>query len=205
MTHGQVAAMIAVRVPLDLESDRLLAAAIASGDGEAFSRLVDIHFARLCRIAGRFFRRRETIEDVVQEALVKAYLGIKGYRGEMPLQAWLSKIVVNACYDELRRRKARPERAASELSDDPAAFLERAGAYETRGAEEKEASLTAERILALLKPEERVVLTLTILEDFSIEEVASITGWSKVNVKVRAFRARARLKKLLAVPPKEKP
>src|SRR5438067_8878681 len=93
----------AVAAPPDLELDRLLASSIAAGDEEAFSRLVDLHFARLSRIAGRFFRRRETIEDVVQEALIKAYLGMKGYRGEMPLQAWLSKIVVNACYDELRR------------------------------------------------------------------------------------------------------
>jgi len=173
----------------DLVADQNLAARVARGDEEAFEELVRRHHPRLSRIAGRFFRRPEIVEELVQEALVKAYTSMASYRGEMPLQHWLSKIAVNACYDQLRRQKARPEATVDtlvfQLASSPSLV------------EAEDARICAEQILSRLAPEERLVLTLMVLEDLPVKDVARLTGWSVPNVKIRAFRARAKLRKIV--------
>jgi RNA polymerase sigma-70 factor (ECF subfamily) len=186
----------------DLVDDRRLAERIVGGDDEAFEDLVRRHFAQISRITGRFFRRPEVAEDVVQEVFIKAFSSMGTYRAEMPLEHWLSRITVNACYDQLRRSKRRPETPVSEIAEDPAAFYERLRAPEDGATsaywQREEARLCAEELLGMLAPAERLVLTLMVLEDLSAAEVAKVTGWSIANVKVRAFRARGRLRKLLA-------
>lgn len=173
----------------DLVADQNLAARVARGDEEAFEELVRRHHPRLSRIAGRFFRRPEIVEELVQEALVKAYTSMASYRGEMPLQHWLSKIAVNACYDQLRRQKARPEANVDTLVFQLASSPSQ--------VEAEDARICAEQILSRLAPEERLVLTLMVLEDLPVKDVARLTGWSVPNVKIRAFRARAKLRKIV--------
>ncbi|MEO6326247.1 MAG: RNA polymerase sigma factor [Thermoanaerobaculia bacterium] len=191
-----------------LHSDRLTARQIVSGDEAAFERLVEAHHAKLSRIAGRFFRRPEVVEDVVQDVFVKAFLRMGDYRGEMPLEHWLSKITVNGCYDQLRKQQSRSETDVSQLAADLPDFFERMAAPEGSPAagfwQREEARICAESMLARLSPEERLVLTLTVLDDRSVAEVALLTGWSKTNVKVRAFRARRRLKGFAAAGRKER-
>lgn len=184
----------------DLAADRQLAARIVDGDEPAFEFLVERHYRHVSRIAGRFFRRPELAEEVTQDVFVKAFVSMKSYRAEMPLEHWLSRIAVNACYDQLRRAKRRPETLVSQLSDEPAEFYDRlktAGSGDDGYWKREEARLCAERLLEMLEPAERLVLTLMVLEDLSVAEVAQVTGWSSANVKVRAFRARGRLKKIL--------
>ncbi len=182
----------------DLVADRQLAQRIAGGDDAAFELFVKRYFARVARIVGRFFRRSQVIEDVIQEVFVKALLKVKGYRGDVPLEHWIARVAVNACYDELRRDSRRPEFAVSQMVDEPGEFLASLTTPEssTFWARE-EARLYAEQLLARLPPAERMVLTLLELEGLSVAEVAEITGWSKTNVKVRAFRARGRIRKSL--------
>lgn len=184
-----------------LAGDRALARRICGGDDAAFEAFVREHFARVSRIAGRFFRHPDVVEEIGQEVFVKAFLAMASYRAEMPLEHWVSRIAVNACYDQLRRKQRRPETAVSQLADDPAEFYARlrAPASSAEGTfwQREEARVCAEEMLAMLAPPERLVLTLMILEDLSVAEVAAVTGWSAANVKVRAFRARGRLRKLL--------
>jgi RNA polymerase sigma-70 factor, ECF subfamily len=185
----------------DIAADRTLANRILGGDESAFEDLVDRHYGRVSRIAGRFFRQPDTIEEIAQEVFVKAFLSMSTYRAEMPVEHWLSRIAVNACYDQLRRRKRRPETPVSQVTDDSVEFYARlgapAGSAESAYWAREEARLCAEQLLALLSPPERLVLTLMVLEDLSVAEVADLTGWSTANVKIRAFRARARLRKIL--------
>src|SRR5262245_22273072 len=89
----------------DTSADRALAVRIVSGDSLAFEEFVERHRNQVIRIVARFFRRSEIIEDVCQDVFLKAYTGMSGYRAEMPLEHWLSRIAVNACYDQLRRQR----------------------------------------------------------------------------------------------------
>lgn len=186
-----------------LEGDRCLARAIGTGDEGAFEDFVNRFSPRVFRIATRYFRQRETVEETAQEVFLKAFANIGSYRGEMPLEHWISRIAVNACYDTLRRRQARPESLESELLDgdgDAGEFFQRLAARDSAPDsywERENARLMAEQLLSRLAPAERVVLTLLVLEDLSVAEVASLTGWSRPNVKIRAFRARNRLRKIL--------
>lgn len=183
-----------------LDADRLLAARILAGDGEAFEALLHRAHRHVSRIAGRFFRRPEVVEEVVQEVFVKAFVGMSGYRAIVPFEHWLARITVNACYDQLRRRRARPEVTLADVAEDQTEFFERlaAPAGDEGFWRREEARLTAERLLAALAPPERLVLTLMVLEELSVKDVAALTGWSETNVKVRAFRARGKLRALLA-------
>lgn len=181
-----------------LVADRRLAERISGGDEQAFDELVRRHFGRVARIAGRFFAQQDAAEEIHQETFLKAFVSIASYRGDVPLEHWLSRIAVNACYDALRRSRRRPtiavesravsgdDAVASVDPSDDAAFCRR-----------EHARIAANELLAMLAPGERLVLTLMVLEDRSVAEVAALTGWSVVNVKVRAFRARRRLKALL--------
>ncbi len=186
-----------------LVGDRLLASRILAGDDEAFEELVRANHARVVRIAGRFFRRPDVIEDVAQEVFVKAYAAMGGYRGEVPIGHWLSRITVNACYDQLRRQRVRPEIGFSQLGADRDGATPLPGSPADRAAAapwpREEARIDAERLLARVSAADRVVLTLLVLEGLSVAEVAALTGWSAANVKIRAFRARNRLRKLLGV------
>jgi RNA polymerase sigma-70 factor, ECF subfamily len=172
-----------------LEDDVRLVRRIRDGDGAAFEELVGRAYPRVARIAGRFFRQSDAIDDIVQEVFVKAFVGLGSWEARVPLEHWLTRIAVNACYDELRRRKRTGAPGARPLADDPAG--------DPHVWEREETRLWAEAMLARLPAPERLVLTLTVLEELSVAEVAEMTGWSKVNVKVRAFRARRRLKKLM--------
>lgn len=183
----------------DLSEDRRLADRIVQGVEGAFDELVGRCYQQIARISGRFFRRPDIVEEITQEVFVKAFIGMAGYRAEMPLEHWLSRIAVNACYDFLRRKRQRPETVVSQIVDEPGEFFERLRAPEESEYWEKEdVRLYAEQLLARLSPEERVVLTLMVLEDLPVAEVSKLTGWSPANVKIRAFRARARLRKMVS-------
>ncbi len=185
--------------PAGLDADRLLAGRILAGEEDAFAELVGRTHRHVARIAGRFFRRREIVEEVVQEVYVKAFVGMSGYRAIVPFEHWLARVAVNACYDQLRRRRARPELSLADVTEDQGEFFERlVGADDDGFWRREEARLTAERLLAALAPPERLVLTLLVLEELSVRDVAELTGWSSANVKVRAFRARRKLRAALA-------
>jgi len=184
-----------------LAGDRLLASRILAGDDAAFEEVVRANHPMVARIAGRFFRHADVIEEIAQEAFVKAYGAITGYRGHVPISHWLARIAVNACYDQLRRQRRRPEIAFSQIrrgGDDPAgAGVPFEGDDASAHWRHEEARLDAERILARVAAPDRVVLTLLVLEGMTVAEVAALTGWSTANVKIRAFRARNRIRKLL--------
>ncbi len=152
------------------------------GDGDAFGRLVRQHQQRVFRLAGRFFRRREDVEDVAQETFLTAWRKLDTYAARAPFEHWLSRICLRLCYARLRRK--RPDESA-ELREVAA------------GRPDPDAGLDVERLLAHLAPADRMVLVLLDGEGWSTAEIARRLGWTRVNVKVRAHRARARLRKLV--------
>src|SRR5258708_30399006 len=97
--------------------DEELIADVLAGQTEAFSELSARHRQRVERLCQRFFSDQEIARDLAQEAFLKAFAALASYRAEMPFGAWLRAIVVNVCYDELRRRKRRPEHLVGDFSE----------------------------------------------------------------------------------------
>jgi RNA polymerase sigma-70 factor (ECF subfamily) len=179
--------------------DALVAAAVA-GDESAFEQLFNRHRRQVARIAGRFFSQREQIEEIIQEAFTKLYFALPTYHGthEASFKAWLAQISVNACYDQLRRARRRPEEALSEFTENES----RDFTSQLRSARSDIEGALVSRDLALklltrLTAEDRLVLTLLDVEGFSVAEIAEMTNWSISKVKVRAHRARAHLRRIM--------
>lgn len=183
-------------------SDDALVAAILRGDEAAFERLFERHRRFVAHTAGRFFRRREQIEEIIQETFTKAYFALASYRGEegRSFPAWLRRIAVNTAYDELRRMQRHPESLVSELTEDETKWLD-SQPRDAGAGRDAETSVIARdlagKLLDRLNPDDRLVLTLLDGEDCSTAEIAKITGWSIAKVKVRAHRARKSLRSVL--------
>jgi RNA polymerase sigma-70 factor (ECF subfamily) len=173
-------------------SDDHLIVAFLEGDDDAFARLVGRHKRRVIALAARFARDADDLDDISQEVFIKVYQTVKSYRRDAPFEHWLSRLTVRACYDHLRRhrhdRKHCPlDQVAHELGDPSCAAREEA----------EQARQILRAAMMHLSPKEQLVLTLLSLEEKSLREVAELTGWSEGNVKVRAFRARQELKRIL--------
>jgi RNA polymerase sigma-70 factor (ECF subfamily) len=176
----------------DPRPDERLVAAALDGDDGAFAVLAGRHKRQVLRIAARFARTPEELEELGQEIFLSAYEGLGGYRGDAPFSHWLSRVAVRRCYDALRKR--RREIGTVPLDDGTLYPIESPAS----GREEAEAARAVlDRALSRLRPAERLVITLLELEERTVREVASLTGWTEVNVKVRAFRARRALKRIL--------
>lgn len=174
-------------------TDEELVRAVLDGEEQAFAEIFDRHRLLVTRVVGRFFRDRSEIEECVQLSFTKTYFSLKYFRGERDksLPAWLTRIAVNVCYDEFRRRGRRPESRFSEMDDEGAAFIE---SISDANAGSAEASLVsaqlAEKILSTLDPRDRIAMTLVYSEDYSLNEAAEIIGISTGNLKSRLFRCR---------------
>jgi len=176
-----------------------LIAAVLRGDAGSFEPLVEKYSPRVFATARRYARRESEVEDIVQEVWLKAYQKLRSFRGEAPFEHWLMRLAVRTCYDFLRRHQRNREATFSELSEPEQDWLDRFvaqpdGASETAGA----ARQLIGRVLEQLPPPARLIITLLEIEDRSVKEIAKLTGWSMPLVKVRAFRARAEMRKILA-------
>lgn len=175
----------------DADEDALVRAA-QRGDGDAFAALVRRHKSRVFAIAARFARGVHELEDLAQDIFIRVFQKLDGFRGDAPFEHWVSRLAVRRCYDHLRRTKFTRDEAPLEAVE----FAVRDESVE-REAEARSAHEVVSRAMADLPADMRLVLTLLELEDRSVREVASLTGWSEVNVKTRGSRARARLKEIL--------
>jgi RNA polymerase sigma-70 factor (ECF subfamily) len=155
----------------------------------AFDRLVVEHLPGALRFAVKLTGDRESAEDVVQDALVRAARGWPAFRGEAAFRTWFSRIVINAFRDRLRRPP--PEPIAEELADDKA----REPLAAVLAGELSE--LVAKHVSAL-PPRQREVLVLSVYEQFTVAEVAALLGISEANVYSTLHLARQRLKSQLA-------
>ncbi len=174
--------------------DEQLVAATLAGDDHAYAELARRHKGRVFGIASRFAHDPAELEDIVQDVFVQAYFKLSQFRRDSPFEHWLLRITTYKCYDYLRKRR----RSAPTVSVD---LLMESG-FEP-SAVEQAPHPDLDRLyaaIAQLSPKERLVITLLELEERSLIEIAGLTGWSIANVKVRAFRARATLRKLLEKP-----
>jgi RNA polymerase sigma-70 factor (ECF subfamily) len=180
------------------ETDDSLISSIRAGDEAAFEQLFNRHRRRIARLVGRFFNRPERVEEIIQDVFTKIYFALDDYSPDRGagFVAWLSRVAINACYDELRRARRRPESSISDITDDEAAWLK----SEATGGNAESVAVSrdlANKLLACLSADDRLVLILLDAEDMPVIEIAEITGWSASKVKVRAHRARMLLRRVL--------
>jgi RNA polymerase sigma-70 factor (ECF subfamily) len=173
-------------------SDEALVASSLRGDDTAFAQIVARHKSRIFAMAARYARGAHELDDIAQEVFLRAHRHLHKFRAEAPFAHWLARVATSTCLDFLRReRRQRDSIPLDSLQNEP---RDDGPARVTEAAHARETLLHAMRQLA---PKEQLVLTLCELEERSIREVASLTGWSEANVKVRAFRARQNHKKIL--------
>ena len=139
------------------------------------------------------------VEDIAQEVFAKAYFSLASFTLGRSFEAWVAQITVNACYDHLRAQRRRIEYQmprSSEQEDEwfELQMLDVARDRHASAERQRDAAEVAERLLAKLTPEDRVVLVLIDRDGFSIKEVSEMTGWGESKIKVRAFRARRQLR-----------
>jgi RNA polymerase sigma-70 factor (ECF subfamily) len=175
------------------------------GDAASFEPLIQKYSPRVFATARRYARRESEVEDIVQEVWLKAYEKLSSFRGEAPFEHWLMRLAVRTCYDFLRSHQRNRETSFSELSEPEDDWLDRFVAQPDSADEKADAArLLVERVLEQLSPPARLIITLLEIEERSVKEIAALTGWSVALVKVRAFRARGEMRKILSRMAKDK-
>jgi RNA polymerase sigma-70 factor, ECF subfamily len=178
-----------------------LARQAQDGEESAFAEIVRRYSPRVFSVASRFFRQRSVVEEAAQEVFLKAFTQLGSFEGRGSLEGWLTRIATNTCLNMVRSSKRRPELTVSDLTDDEQGWMDQQSAGDGREQTSVENSLVAadlaDRLLAVLPPEDQQALLMIDGEDASIKEVAEATGWSESKVKVRAFRARKKLREAM--------
>ncbi len=167
-------------------------------DQMAARELVEHLYPLVIRIVRAHLPRRVAEEDLAQEIFLKMFTRLDQYKGAVAFTHWVSRIAVTTCIDQLRAQKRRPEFRWADLSEQEAEVLDSVLSSEGEVAvnDALAARELVDKLLGQLKPADRLVLQLLDLEQRSVAEISEITGWNPSLVKVRAFRARGKLKKL---------
>jgi RNA polymerase sigma-70 factor, ECF subfamily len=179
-----------------------LVLAAQKGDLDAFNRLVLTYQEVAFNVAYRILSDEDASDDATQNAFLSAYRNINSYRGGS-FRAWLLRIVTNACYDELRRRKRRPTTPLEPMDNDSEEEIESPGwlADDGPGPEEfferKELDRAVQTCLEGLPDEFRVVVVMIDIQGFDYEEVSQVIGKPLGTIKSRLARARLKVRNCL--------
>ena len=178
-----------------------LARQAQGGDESAFAEIVRRYSPRVFSVASRFFRQRSLVEEAAQEVFLKAFTQLGSFEGRGSMEGWLTRIATNTCLNMVRGAKRRPEFTVSDLTDDEQSWLDQQPASDEGAQPSVENSVVAtdlaDRLLAVLSPEDQQALLMIDGDDASIKEVAEAPGWSESKVKVRAFRARHKVREAM--------
>jgi RNA polymerase sigma-70 factor, ECF subfamily len=179
-------------------SDLELLHAHVSGDPDAFATLFHRHRDRLWAVALRTLADREEAADALQEALLSAHRAAARFRGDSAVTTWLHRIVVNACLDRMRRRRAHPTVPLPDGSRaDPYDPSAAGGVEPAAPATDHDTVLVVRDALAQLPDDQRTAIVLVDLQGYPIAEVAEMLQVAEGTVKSRCSRGRARLATLL--------
>ncbi len=170
---------------------------VQKGEGEAFGALVERYQQRIFSIVFHLVRRRDEVEDLAQEIFFKAFRAIRSYNFQSSFATWVSRIAVNHCYDYLRKVRASRLSYYSDMTEESAKELERKAESPERGGLDHGDRLALRdfvgNLLDRAPEDDRLILTLKELEDFTVEEIAGLLKLKPSTVKVRLHRARKRM------------
>jgi len=176
-----------------------LVAAVLQQDEAAARELVRRLYPLVAKLVRSHRPRRTAEEDLCQMIFIKIFQKLPQFSGKVPLEHWVSRVAINTCINQIQAEKVRPELREADLSEEEAAVVRNLAATSEEIAPDR--SLAArdlvEHLLLALKPSERIVIDLLYLQQLSVADVRQRTGWSESLVKVRAFRARQKMKRQL--------
>ena len=183
----------------DSHASALVKAALQHDD-EAARALVRQLYPLVAKLVRAHRPRRTAEEDLCQMIFIKVFQNLSQFSGKVPLEHWVSRIAVNTCLNQIESEKIRPELRHADLSEEEQAVVENLATSSSELAPDQRFASRelVEHLLAALKPVERLAIDLLYLQGRSVEEVRKITGWSAALVKVRAYRARQKMKNQLA-------
>lgn len=169
---------------------------IDAGDERAARELIREMTPFVMKIIHSHLPPLESEHDLAQKIFIKMFQKIGQYAGVVPFQHWLSRIAVNTCLNQIASEKRRPELRWSDLSEQQALVVETLASTgdELNPSEAASSRDLVERLLSHLKPAERLLMTLMYLEGHTVSEIQQLTGWSAPVIKIRAFRARSRMR-----------
>src|SRR5881392_4356221 len=191
----------------DRDANALVESALRHDDAAA-RELVRRLYPLVAKMVRSHRPRRTSEEDLCQMIFIKVFQKLPQFSGKVPLEHWVSRIAVNTCLNQIESERIRPEVRHADLSEEEQAVVENlASSSQELAPDQRFASRQlVEHLLAALKPVERLAIDLLYLQGRSVEEIRKITGWSEPLVKIRAFRARQKMKQqLVKISAKEKP
>ena len=185
-------------MPDDFDVQACLVRVRAGNDAAATALIEHLH-PQVRRLVRNHLPRRESEEDLMQEVFIKLFQKLDSYqpRAGIPFEHWVSRLTVRTCLDALRAERSRPEWRMADLAEGGTEWMDfllnrQAEAPQSSGSSDAKEIVT--RLLSLLSPPDRLVLTLLDLEQRSTLEISEITGWTRPMVKMRAMRARFKLR-----------
>jgi RNA polymerase sigma-70 factor, ECF subfamily len=180
---------------------------VREGDQDAARELVRFLYPLVLKIVRYHLPRRTAEEDLAQIVFMRMFQHLRTYNGQSPLEHWVSRIAVNTCLNELRSEKARPELRWADLgeAEERVVALLSSSPDALDPAEDFAARELAQQLLSMLRPDDRLIIQMMHMDGCSVEEVHQKTGWSRVMIKVRAFRARQKLRKQYEQLTKDRP
>jgi RNA polymerase sigma-70 factor (ECF subfamily) len=175
------------------------AARALDGDDAAAQALVTHLYPLVLKIVRAHLPRRDSEEDLTQEVFLKMFARLETWRGNTPFEHWVARIAVNTCTDRLRAQRLRPELRWSDLGENEAEVLAAtmADPATTDTGRALDAKAVVHKLLETLVPADRLVIQMLDLEEKSVAEIRQLTGWNTSAIKVRAFRARRKLRRHL--------
>ena len=184
----------------DDKVSRELVEGVLRHDESAARELVRSLYPLVAKLVRAHRPARSAEEDLCQMIFIKILQKLPQFSGTVPLEHWVSRIAVNTCINQIQAEKARPELREADLSEEQAAVIQNLAATTgDLGPDQSFASRQlVEHLMKALKPAERLVIDLLYLQQRSVAEIRRVTGWSGALVKVRAFRARQKMRKLLS-------
>jgi RNA polymerase sigma-70 factor, ECF subfamily len=185
---------------VDDEVSRELVAAVLRQDENAARKLVRTLYPLVAKLVRAHRPIRSAEEDLCQMIFIKILQKLPQFSGKVPLEHWVSRIAVNTCINQIQAEKARPELREADLSEEQSAIIRNLATTADELAPDQSfaSRQLVEHLMAALKPAERLVIDLLYLQQHSVAEIRRVTGWSGALVKVRAFRARQKMKQLLS-------
>jgi RNA polymerase sigma factor (sigma-70 family) len=184
----------------DEEVSRKLVAAALRDDDEAARELVRRLYPLVAKLVRAHRPARSAEEDLCQMIFIKVMQKLSQFSGKVPLEHWVSRIAINTCINQIQAEKARPELREADLSEEQAAVV--GNLATTTGELGPDRSFASrelvEHLMKALQPAERLVIDLLYLQQRTVAEIQKVTGWSGALVKVRAFRARQKMKRRMA-------
>jgi RNA polymerase sigma-70 factor (ECF subfamily) len=183
----------------DSDADALVQGALRHDD-EAARELVRRLYPLVAKMVRSHRPRRTSEEDLCQMIFIKVFQKLSQFSGKVPIEHWVSRIAVNTCLSQIEAEKIRPELRQADLSEEEQAIVENLATSSDELAPDRQLASRqlVEHLLQLLKPVERLVIDLLYLQGRSVEEIHKITGLGAAAIKVRAFRARQKMKTQLA-------